>query len=100
MLTVIVPTIIDTMLVILKIVWFFVIVQVIMSWLINFDVLNVRQPLVYQVWSFLNRLLEPLYAPIRRIIPPFQGIDIAPMVLIVGLFAMDSLLVRLAAQLY
>lgn len=85
-------TVIQTLIFIIDIVWFFIIVQVIMGWLITFDVLNVRQPLVYQIWSFLNRLLEPLYAPIRRFIPPYQGIDIAPLVLIVGLFALQSLL--------
>ncbi|MEF9603473.1 YggT family protein [Paracoccus sp. PXZ] len=40
-----------------------------MSWLINFQVLNLRQPLIWQVWSGLNRLLEPIYAPVRSILP-------------------------------
>ena len=47
----------------LDIVWFFIIAHVIMSWLINFQVLNLRQPLVAQIWHALNRLLEPLYSP-------------------------------------
>lgn len=90
-------TIIQTLLFIIDIVWFLVIAQVIISWLIQFDVLNVRQPLVYQIWSGLNRLLEPLYSPIRRILPPMQGIDIAPLVLIVGLFIVQRLLVNNAS---
>jgi hypothetical protein len=45
----------------LNIVWFIIIAHVIMSWLINFQVLNLRQPLVAQIWDGLNRLLEPVY---------------------------------------
>ena len=54
---------------ILDVVWFIVIAHVIMSWLINFNVLNRNQPLVWQIWTGLNRLLEPIYAPIRRVLP-------------------------------
>ena len=46
---------------VLDVVWFLIIAHVIMSWLINFQVLNLRQPLVAQIWDGLNRLLEPLY---------------------------------------
>ena len=49
----------------LDVLWFFVIAHVIMSWLINFQVLNLRQQFVAQIWYGLNRLLEPLYAPVR-----------------------------------
>lgn len=85
------------LLLILDVVWFLIIVQVIMSWLINFEVLNLRQPLVYQIWSGMNRLLEPLYAPIRRILPPMSGLDLAPLVLLVGLFAVRIILINNAA---
>ena len=72
----------------LNVVWFFVIAHVIMSWLINFQVLNVRQQLVAQVWYGLNRILEPLYAPVRRILPPMQGIDLAPLVVLLAVIAL------------
>lgn len=87
-------TIIQALIFIIDIVWFFVIAQVIMSWLIQFDVLNVRQPLVYQIWSMLNRILEPLYAPIRKVIPPMGGIEITPLVLLVALFIAQRLLIN------
>ena len=61
----------------LDVVWFFIIAHVIMSWLINFQVLNLRQPLVAQIWDGLNRLLEPIYSRIRRILPAMGGIDLA-----------------------
>ena len=72
----------------LNVVWFFVIAHVIMSWLINFQVLNLRQPFVNQVWYGLNRILEPLYAPVRRILPPMQGIDLAPLVVLLAVIAL------------
>ena len=63
---------------ILDIAVFIILAHVIMSWLISFQVLNIRQPLVSQIWYGLGRLLEPLYAPIRRILPP-MGLDLAPL---------------------
>jgi len=69
--------------------FFFVIVHVIMSWLINFEVLNLRQPLVAQIWDGLNRLLEPVYAPIRRVMPDLGGLDLTPLVGILGLYLLD-----------
>ncbi len=65
---------------ILNVVWFIIIAHVIMSWLINFNVLNYRQPLVGQIWDGLNRLLEPVYGRIRRILPPMGGLDLAPLI--------------------
>lgn len=73
---------------IIGVVWWVVIIQVIMSWLINFQVLNLQQPIVYQIWAGLNRLLAPVYDPIRRILPNMGGIDLSPMVLILGLYAL------------
>jgi YggT family protein len=85
---------------ILDLVQFFIIAQVIMSWLINFQVLNLHQPLVAQIWQMLLRLLEPLYAPVRRILPPMQGIDLAPLVVLLGIFALRIILVNNAAAFY
>ncbi|QUJ76350.1 YggT family protein [Sulfitobacter albidus] len=68
----------------LDILWFFIIAHVVMSWLINFQVLNLRQPLVAQIWTGINRLLEPIYAPIRRVLPNMGGLDLAPLVVLIG----------------
>ncbi|MFY0620499.1 MAG: YggT family protein [Pelagimonas sp.] len=77
---------------ILNIVWFFIIAHVIMSWLINFQVLNVRQQLVGQIWYGLNRMLEPMYAKIRSILPPMGGLDLAPLIALVGVYALQIIL--------
>jgi YggT family protein len=68
---------------ILSIVYFVMIVHIIMSWLINFQVLNLRQPLVAQIWQGLNRLLEPIYQPIRSILPDTRPLDLAPLVALI-----------------
>ncbi|TCS66261.1 YggT family protein [Primorskyibacter sedentarius] len=85
---------------ILDIVWFIIIAHVIMSWLISFQVLNLRQPLVAQIWDGLNRLLDPIYSRIRRILPPMSGLDLAPLVALVGIYAIRIILANNAALFY
>lgn len=64
---------------ILDVAFFIMIVHIIMSWLINFQVLNLRQPVVAQIWMGLNRLLEPIYEPVRRFLPDTRPLDLAPL---------------------
>lgn len=85
---------------VLDILWFFIIAHVIMSWLISFQVLNLHQQLVAQIWHVLNRVLEPIYRPIRRILPPMSGIDLAPLVALVGVYAIRVVLINNAATFY
>ncbi|MEX0350932.1 MAG: YggT family protein [Paracoccaceae bacterium] len=75
---------------ILSVVYFFIIVHVIMSWLINFNVLNVHQQFVGQIWYGLNRLLEPIYRPIRNILPDTGGLDLAPLVAFIIVLSLQN----------
>jgi YggT family protein len=84
---------------ILDIAVFIILAHVIMSWLINFQVLNIRQPLVAQIWYGLGRLLEPLYAPIRRILPP-MGLDLAPLIVLIAVYALQIILTNNAAAFF
>ena len=84
----------------LDILWFFIIAHVIMSWLISFQVLNLYQPVVRQIWDGLNRLLEPLYGPVRRLLPQMGGIDLAPLVVLVGVAILRIILANNAAAFY
>ncbi|SDO10968.1 YggT family protein [Lutimaribacter pacificus] len=68
---------------ILNVMFFILLAHIIMSWLINFQVLNLNQQFVAQVWYGLNRLLEPIYTPIRRILPDTRPLDLAPLVLFI-----------------
>ena len=62
----------------------------ILSWLVVFNVVNVRNRFVYQFGRFLDAITEPALRPIRRIIPLIGGIDLSPIVLI---FALQFLLI-------
>ncbi len=80
------------LLMILDIVRFFIIAHFIMSWLIQFQVLNIRQQIVAQIWYGLSRLLEPIYGPIRRILPQMGGIDLAPLIALLAIQAIRIVL--------
>lgn len=93
-------SLIIVLLYVLQIVWWIVIAHVIMSWLINFNVLNRNQPLVWQIWTGLNRVLEPIYGPIRRVLPDMGGLDLSPLVVIVAIYALETVLVRNAGAFF
>jgi YggT family protein len=69
-----------------------IIAQAIMSWLVQFQVLNLRQPLVSKIWDGLNRLLEPVYRPIRRLLPATGGIDFTPMIVLIAIIVLERML--------
>ena len=78
----------QTLALILDVVFFIMLAHIIMSWLINFQVLNLNQQFVSQSWTGLNRLLEPVYTPIRRILPDTRPLDLAPLVAFIAVIAL------------
>ncbi|MEO0429843.1 MAG: YggT family protein [Pseudomonadota bacterium] len=82
------------LLALLDIAFWIIIIQAVLSWLIAFNVLNIHQPFVHQVWRGLNALTEPLYRPIRRILPDMGGIDLTPMVVLFGIFALQTVIIN------
>lgn len=85
---------------ILGVVYFIMIAHIVMSWLINFQVLNLRQPLVAQIWYGVNNLLEPIYGRIRRILPNTGMLDLAPLVAFIGLIILRMALRNNAGFFY
>ena len=85
-------TLFQALMLILDVIWFIMIAHIIMSWLINFQVLNLRQPQVWQIWNGLSRLLEPIYAPVRRILPNTGALDLAPLVVFVIIILLKQVL--------
>lgn len=81
--------IIDMLLWVLTII---IIGQAILSWLVAFNVINTHNDFVRQLLYALDRLTDPIYRPIRRILPDFGGIDFSPMVVLLILFALRTLL--------
>lgn len=81
----------------LQVAQFIIFAHIIMSWLINFQVLNLRQPLVAQIWDGLNRTLEPVYSRVRSFLPQGMGIDFAPLVVLLVVYGLRIILVNNAA---
>ncbi|OJY32297.1 YggT family protein [Gemmobacter lutimaris] len=93
-------SILQILLLLLDVAQWVIIAHIIMSWLINFQVLNTRQPLVAQLWYGLNRLLEPVYGTVRRILPAMSGIDFAPLIVLLGIYALRIVIINNAASFY
>jgi YggT family protein len=93
-------SLLQILLLILDVAQFIIIAHIIMSWLINFQVLNLRQQLVAQIWDGLNRVLEPVYGRVRAILPQMGGLDLAPLVVLLGVYALRIVLINNAAAFY
>jgi YggT family protein len=87
-------SLIQILLLVLNVAQFIIIVHIILSWLINFNVLSLRSPIVASIWDGLNRLLEPVYQRIRRFLPDMGGIDLAPLVALIAVYAIRIVLIN------
>jgi YggT family protein len=87
--------------ILLNVVWWVIIVQAILSWLIAFNVINTSNDFIRSVWYALQRMTDPLYRPIRRILPDFGALDLSPMVVLLAVIILDKVLnAAIAQQLY
>ncbi len=64
--------------------------HVILFWLLQLGVVNLKTEFVARLWAILNSILEPFYTPIRRFVPPIGNIDSAPLVMIFGIFVLQT----------
>ena len=69
-----------------------IIVSAVLSWLVAFDVVNMRNRFVYLVGDTLNRLTEPVYRPVRRFLPNMGGLDLSPLIVILGLWFLRDIM--------
>ncbi|WP_206431069.1 MULTISPECIES: YggT family protein [Sphingomonas] len=79
--------------VVLNIVWWIIVIQAVLSWLIAFNVINTHSDFVRAVWTALQRMTEPLYRPIRRILPDFGALDISPLVVLLILYILQNIVI-------
>ncbi|MGZ5902064.1 MAG: YggT family protein [Reyranella sp.] len=79
---------------ILQIYSWIIIAAAVMSWLVAFGVLNVRNQFIRMVVDVLYRLTEPVLRPIRRMLPNLGGVDISPVVVLLIIFLLDHLIVE------
>lgn len=82
--------ILDILQIILTIIWWVIIVQAILSWLIAFNVINTHNEFVGAIWRALRTMTDPIYRPIRRVLPDFGGLDLSPMVVLIVLLIIQQ----------
>jgi YggT family protein len=85
--------------VLLQVVWWIIIVQAVLSWLVVFNVINTHNDFVRSFFNALDRITRPLYAPIRKILPDFGGLDFSPIVVLLLIYVLRILLWGVASDL-
>jgi YggT family protein len=85
--------VLDIVLVVLNLYTWVVIVGAILSWLIAFGVVNMRNDFVRTIWNLFLALTEPFLRPIRNFLPNMGGIDISPIILLLGIMLLERIIV-------
>ena len=83
----------EILLLLLNICFWIIIIQVVLSWLITFEVINIRNPQAANFVRLIDRITAPVYKPLRKLIPPIAGIDITPIIIIFAIYLLKSLVV-------
>ena len=83
----------------LQLIVYIIIGQVIVSWLVAFNVINTQSNFVRTVLVALDRLTGPIYRPIRRLMPDFGGLDFSPIVVLLAIQLIRKLLVGLSLEM-
>ena len=76
----------------LRVASYIIIAQAIISWLVAFNIINTQNDFMRSFLNALDRITEPLYRPIRRILPDFGGIDFSPLVVLLLIYVARILL--------
>jgi len=71
-----------------------IIIQVVLSWLIAFEVINVKNPQAQNLIRLLHKITDPVYKPLRKFIPAIGGIDVTPIIIIFGISILQKLIVQ------
>jgi len=91
--------IVALLLLLLDLYWWVVVVAVIVSWLTAFGVLNVHNQFARSLMRALYALTEPVFRPIRAIVPPIGGLDLSPLIVLIAIWFVQYLLVWAEARL-
>ncbi|MEO1719229.1 MAG: YggT family protein [Pseudomonadota bacterium] len=76
-----------------------ILASVIFSWLVAFNVINPSNQFVRTLWQTLDAVTEPVFRPVRRMLPAMGGLDLAPLVVLLGLFFVQSVIIPNIAKL-
>ena len=85
--------ILEIVMMLLDLYWWVLIVMIVLSWLISFNVINTRNQFVASVLQVVLALTEPLLRPIRRFVPNFGGLDLSPIILFIGIYFVQRVIV-------
>jgi YggT family protein len=87
-----VGALIGVLMLLLDIVWWVILIQFVLSLLIVFNVINTHNEFMRNLYGALEKMTEPIYRPIRRMLPDFGGIDFSPMVVVIIIMILQRLL--------
>ena len=79
----------------LDIFFWIIIIQVVLSWLIAFDVINIKNPQAANIIRLFARVTDPVYKPLRKFIPAIGGIDITPIIVILGISVLKNIIAQI-----
>jgi YggT family protein len=85
-------SIFQILMLLLDVLFWIIMIQIVLSWLVAFNVINTRNDFVRQFLYALDRVTEPLYRPIRRLLPDFGGLDFSPMVVLLAISILQKIL--------
>ncbi len=75
----------------LDVCFWIIILQVVLSWLIMFEVINIRNPKASRFVLLIERITAPVYRPLRKLVPPIAGIDITPIIIIFAIYLLKMI---------
>lgn len=81
----------ELILFLLNVFFWIIVAQIVISWLVAFEVMNLRNPQARNLVGLLDKITGPVYAPLRKFIPPIAGIDVTPIIIIFGIQILQNL---------
>jgi len=78
--------------VLLDVIWWIIIIQAVLSWLVAFNVINTYNDFVRSLLVALDRITAPIYRPIRKVMPDLGALDLSPLVVLLILMILRSIL--------
>ena len=82
---------IDIAMLLLNVLWWIIVIQAVLSWLVAFNVINTYNDFVRSVLIALDRLTAPIYRPIRRIMPDLGALDLSPLVVLLLILILNQI---------
>ncbi len=76
----------------IQVYFWIIIIEVVISWLIVFGVVNIKHPKAQNLIKLLKKATDPVFEPVRKFVPPIGGIDLTPLVVILGLMLLQGLI--------